>query len=284
MTESKQLRYTEFLDIGKTLDVGEVTRVNHDTDDCYGDSNSLLIERKDDGTISAKCFRCGKYGRYSKDVLRRTRSEGKAEGAIPERKSLGGFRGKHWTIPKDAVNSVTDWPIHAYHWVRQYGITDDEIREHQIVYSDRLGRVILPVFDNEGLAFFQTRKIHDSDTKPKYLTYRNRNSFKVIMKAGSVIPSPAIVLTEDLLSAIKCGRIIDSSPLFGTDISDLHLAYLVFHYNNFIVFLDDDNSIVKKKQLVLKNRLEQYGKVTLIRDVDKDPKECTDTELKDILL
>lgn len=283
MTESKQLRYTEYLDIGKTLDAGETTRVNHDTDDCYGDSNSLLIERKDDGTISAKCFRCGKYGRYSKDVLRRTRSEGTAEGASPSRKSVGGVRGKHWTIPTDATHILADWPIKAYHWIKQYGITEDEIQANQIAYSERLGRVILPVFDAEGIAFFQTRKIHDSDTKPKYLTYRNRNAFKIILHYP-ITSSNVIVLTEDLLSAIKCARVLDSSPLFGTDISDLHLAYLVSAYDEFIIFLDDDNGIVKKKQRVLKNRLEQFGKVTLIRGHDKDPKEYSEADLEGILL
>jgi hypothetical protein len=62
--------------------------------------------------------------------------------------------------------------------------------------------------------------------------------------------------------------------------SDNELGYIVkAGYNDFIVFLDDDNAQVKKQQVVLKNRLESFGNVCIIHSGGIDPKEMSDKEL-----
>ena len=53
-----RLNKEDYLEIGQGLECGQKVRVSHDTAECSGSSKSLLIERKEDGTISAYCFRC----------------------------------------------------------------------------------------------------------------------------------------------------------------------------------------------------------------------------------
>jgi len=53
-------------------------------------------------------------------------------------------------------------------------------------------------------------------------------------------------------------------------------------YEEYVIFLDDDNADVRRQELILKNRLDVFGKARIIH-TDKDPKEYTDQELKEIL-
>ena len=55
----------EYMDDAPT-DVGTKVRINHDTPFCRGRSKSMVIELWKDGSIHAKCFRCGDYGRTGK--------------------------------------------------------------------------------------------------------------------------------------------------------------------------------------------------------------------------
>ena len=58
-----------------------VVRVNHASTGCSGSSASMKVERHDDGSVSAKCYRCGgwgrtkeKYGSAMKAAIKRTKS------------------------------------------------------------------------------------------------------------------------------------------------------------------------------------------------------------------
>lgn len=269
------LNRDDYLEVGKTLEPGQKMRINHDTHDCSGESKSLLIERKEDGTIYAKCYRCGLYGSYRKDKLRHKRIK-KGHDHTPSYLSVSR---KTIAIPTDAEHDPSRFSPRATAWLRRYGILDEEIREHGICYSARDRRLILPVFDSDGLALMQTRRLYDDDTRPKYITYRNRDCVKKIFITDH---TDTVVLTEDYLSAIKCGRIQNSIPLLSTELSDLALC-TIKEFKRVIIFLDDDNRIVKLKQIALKNRLEQFCNVKLITDVGCDPKELRTDELHRIL-
>ena len=270
------LHVREYIDVGKTLEPGQRTRINHDTSDCSGSSKSLLIERKEDGTIYAKCYRCGLYGSYSKDKSRRKSAK---KGALDSKGVVLPSR-KGNKIPADAEQDPSRFSPRASTWLRGYGIRDREIKEHGICYSPSYRRLILPVYDSDGLALMQTRKLYDDDELPKYVTYRNRDCVK---KINMITPTSSVVLTEDYLSAIKCGRFLSSIPLLSTNISDLALKVVIDNFDSVIIFLDDDNRIVKLNQLALKNRLEQFCKVKLLTGIGCDPKELSEDELAIIL-
>lgn len=242
-------------------------RVNHSTSYCSGSSKSLVIKRTDDGIIHVNCFRCGGWGTHNgsvRKVLRTTESIKHSH--------------RHLSIPSDTAFSFAEWSPKAHAWISRYGITEAETKEHKIGYSDSLRRIVFPVFDSEGLAMMQTRRIYDDDPKPKYVTYKNRECIKIV-------PSPCsnvLCLTEDYLSAIKCGRFVDSMPVFSTKLTTFQLSKIVQMYHKFIIFFDDDNHIVKKNQIQLLYKLQQFGECRLITG-EKQPKELSDSELNVIL-
>ncbi len=265
----KYLPRDSFVPQGEELEPGQWIRVNHDSPDCTGDSQSIKIERKMNGNLTAYCFRCGKRGFDSKDVVRYHKLK---------EASTRGRRG--YIIPNDCDYRSREWPPKVRSQVSRYGLEDKDYSNFRIGYSPSLRRLVLPVFDKEGLAFYQTKRMFDDDeNKAKYVTYRNRDAAMVI----NTLNSDTIVIVEDLISAIKCGKLIASIPLFGNCISDIQLN-AIRNYKKFIIFMDDDNRLVKLNQQKICQELNQFGKCRIITGVNKDPKECSLSQLEELLL
>jgi hypothetical protein len=67
------------------------------------------------------------------------------------------------TFPNDAIPLVTYdkvIPPHAYAWFYQYELDHEDFDEHYIVYSPKLERVIVPMWDSNKLIAWQGRDVY----------------------------------------------------------------------------------------------------------------------------
>lgn len=263
----------EHLELGKSLSIGEQVNVNHVGCEAGEDRKKrLYIKKVENGNVLYYCHHCSQ-SRTVRNSVSKARSTGsyhlKSYGSTSSKRPL--------TTPIDSESDTGKWPARARVWLYKYGITDAEIKRHGILYSEKLRRVILPVYNKGELVSYQTRRIWDDDDRPKYLSYGNKDSvFHVEHRDDG-----RLCIVEDILSSIKAGRYINTLALRKSSMSDNELRWIVEKgYNSFIIFLDDDNAQVKKQQLVLKNRLEVFGKVSIIHSGGSDPKEYSDEELK----
>lgn len=266
------LKRDDYLERGLELSSGQKIRVNHYSMDCQGNSNSLVIERKDNGDISAYCFRCGRSGFYGGKFTSKSKEVG--EGSGQNKVSPSAHKLPHGT------NDMAEWPIQAVHWLQRYGITLEEVFDYGIIYSPSIRRIVLPVFDGNNLCSYQTRRIFADDEQPKYLTYANTKCVLV----HSVLRSDLLVICEDYLSAIKLNRVVDAFPLLGVKLQEYHLEYILDNnFKRFVVFLDDDNSQVRRAQLDIKKKLDKIGTCVIHHSAGKDPKDHTEKELQEVL-
>lgn len=163
----------------------------------------------------------------------------------------------------------------ARRWVGR--LTDEEIERHGLLYSPGIERVVLPVYYDGRLVKYQTRRVHASDTKPKYLTYgKSPYTFIAHKDSGSC------VIVEDMYSAIICNRLMGSVALLGTSMSDDTFDEIIGLYDRFYVFLDDDNPEVVANAHKITARLKYFRPVKHVMS-DRDPKDHTMEELVDIL-
>ena len=239
-------------------------------------NDRLYIKRTANGYLF-NCFHCGKSGGVRASALEGEGVRVKAE------------RGKHdsrhsyTSLPRDGEGDVGRWPPQARGWVGKY-ISRDEVDEYNLLYSPRLRRIVLPVFSGGSLVGYQTRKVYDDDGGPKYATYaRDSSLFYLHTHPRGVDATPVCVVVEDMLSAIKCRRFVSSAALFGVSLKDTLLGGLVRHHSKFLIFLDDDNLQVRAAARKLKKRLDIFGECGIIEGVGKDPKACTDDELRRLL-
>ena len=267
----------ELADTYSYLNTGQKVRHMHNSPDCTGRSNSMIVERRHDGAISIHCFRCGCTGYYGSKTTLKSTQNGGSVGTYVE-----GERTKY-SQPEDCTTELNDWPSAARIFVNKAGLTKDEVETNGISWSGSLGRVVIPCgVEGDSVASFQTRKILKTDEKPKYLTYRNKNMPYVI---DTTTNSDTLVLVEDALSAIRVGRILPALALLGVKLRSDHMRYIQYkNYKDFIVFLDDDNYLVKKAQLSIKKQLDKVGTCRIIHSDGRDPKEFSHADLERILL
>jgi hypothetical protein len=258
------IKWSEFVDLAPTHP-GEVVRVSHESEHCTGDSKSLRIERKGDGTITAHCFRCGESGSYNPGATRRVTTE-----VEPKKVSVYNLGALEY--------DPFEWPVKASAWLYKYGITNEEITSNKIAWSAVQRRVVLPITWNSENTGYQLRHIYDDDTGPKYITVQQHKTPSMSIKGLN----DGIVICEDILSTIKVSRVQRAMALLSTNIMSGHLADVVETYDKFWVWLDMDNSQVIRGALKLMKTLELFGSVKLLR-TGSDPKTYNEMEIKRLL-
>lgn len=83
----------------------------------------------------------------------------------------------------------------------------------------------------------------------------------------------ALCITEDSLSAIKCGRVVDSVPLFGSSVNNDKLQRITQPYDFIYVWLDADKW---PSAINISERIKLLGKDSIVIYTELDPKymEC----------
>ncbi len=247
---------------------GTRRRINHSSDNCDGDSQSLSIWRNEDDSVGAKCYRCGATGR--------TGSKPSMFKKSPETKRLR-------EVPKDISSQFEDMPAEAATYLNSKGISETIAFHYGVGWSQSANGLVFPVHnelhhDGCQVKFFEG--------KQRYTTIHNgrRELMFSHLEAGSY----DIVIVEDLLSAIRIvespiGKgMYDAFALLGSELNDQGLAQLLKYGENFIVWLDNDNDIVCNKAKKLYHRLSLFGKAQLVKD-QCEPKDITDDQIVDII-
>jgi hypothetical protein len=271
----KFLKHKEFLPFAPEH-TGKV-RVNHISPDCGGESNSMIVERKDDGSIFGYCHRCSKSGHYDSPFSKGSKRKS-GDGRVKVHSAGYNYRVKCYD---KAATQPLDWPEDVRGRLRAYGLSDRELTDNDIRYSAEMDGLYLTVFNHLGPIGYTLRRFNWDG--PKYL-------FDVSNSDGPAVHVPpatelrgTVVLTEDILSAIKVSRHANAVACLGTSPSIEVLSWLIKTYSNFVIFFDDDNKIVKKQQRVLRNTLSNMGTCSIITGVGKDPKSCSNAELAEFL-
>lgn len=268
------LKHKEFVPFA--LDYAGVIRVNHSTEHCSGDSDSMIVETRHDGSIFGYCHRCSKSGNYSSPF---SMAAARAASGGKHSTRISGLAERSRCY-KQATTVVTKWSEDARKFIKSYGISEREVVANDIRYDEEINGLFFTVWNDDSVVGYILRRFNYSG--PKYINDITSVGARCFV-SRPVHDSSVVVLTEDILSAIKVGRIYNAVACLGTFPCILTINYLINNFKRFIIFFDDDNKIVRKQQRVLKNTLDMLGKAHIITGVGKDPKECTNTELKEML-
>ena len=212
------------------------------------------------------CFSCGLHG--AGNVYKKL-AKALAQSKVPLEDSV---------CPPMPLDSDTELPARVLQWIKKYGLTDAEIDENEMLYSPSESLLIFPVRDYKGkLLMWQGRNFSNKLRVPKYITRRPKDS--VVMHIIGEQKGKMIVLTEDLISAIKVGRQCSTMPLWGSHISSSIAKILSTHFESAVIWLDCD-----KRDYAIRAAMQHclfFPIVPLITSLD--PKEYSDDEIQEIL-
>lgn len=125
-------------------------------------------------------------------------------------------------------------------------------------------------FDNK---FFTVRRLHK---QPKVISHGDIVGNEPVFRAAEI--SNTIVLVEDILSAIKVSRVIDSCALLKNQIHDILIYRLANLYDNCYLWLDPDMYEHMTKKLL--PRVKPYFKECKVIMSEKDPKYLSTKEIR----
>jgi len=247
----------------------EQVNINHVSCPAGRDSKKRLYVRKRDGSLLMWCHHCQSGGaKHGKKRYIRDRA--------PVQMS--------WDLrlPYDFTN---EQHVVGHAWLYKYGIEHHEALLYNIGWSESAGRVILPVYDQAGtLTAYQSRRVLPHDTLPKYLTDKDKGCRFPLFLATKQTKTDTVVLTEDILSAIKVGRQCQAAALLGVNLTrENRNALIAEGFTKFVVWLDDDNPAVRKAQRDIVRSIEPFATVVKVTGHTCDPKDMQDEQIKSIL-
>lgn len=262
-----------WLATAKTLPAGRHTRI-----ECCAKDKSLQVTNDTRG-YRAYCHRCGprgfvKHGDFSIDTLQRRR----AELALVQDRSV--------KLPADFT---LDIPTSEAVWLYKAGISAELARHYRFGYSAFLRRVILPIYIDDKLDGFVARSTINA--RPKYIEKMARPSEAVFATdVSTAIPYvstdtdalPGLVLTEDILSAVRVRRCAtDAIALLGTS-GNVERLRSMPNNRSIAVWLDPDKAGREAGQKVARSLRLRGHEVRIIK-TDKDPKYYSNREIRSIL-
>jgi hypothetical protein len=166
----------------------------------------------------------------------------------------------------------------AKQWLRKYGVTDEEIKRYRFGYSAWMNRLIMPVFNDGKLVYWQGRRLSGNRHEEKYISMRGatKDSFFDL----SLPNAKEAVLVEDIVSAIVLRRAgYNAISLLGSYIGDSVSSYLTKHaISRVCIWLDPDK---RKEGVRFARRLSGLGfSATCLVTPTKDPKDYSITQVR----
>lgn len=256
---------TSFLSEYKRLAVGQQIRT--ECPECLK-GKTLSVTRKPEG-LMYHCYRCG-------DKVKGFHKIGKLSLAEQRKFKNRIFEEKEIKLPSDYTQ---DYPDDMQRFLLKYGLYSEAVAKFGVGYSPYLDCVVYPLYDEDkNLKGIQYRALHDVPGMPKYVTKGHKPPY-----IGLNSDSRTLVITEDILSAIKVNTWANTLCLLGTSLSLEHKKFISNNKDKFdkvITWLDNDaagsKGVREVKQFLGLVGIKHENVVT-----QRDPKDAFYKEIKD---
>jgi len=169
-------------------------------------------------------------------------------------------------------------PERALQWLRNYSLTDHDIKLNNILWSEYHQRIVFPIIISGTLMGWIGRSV-DPDVVPKVYTRGALHEITYIL--GNTRASKIIVV-EDIISAIRVSTAEGCavSPLFGSHVSTRKMLTLRRYYDELIIWLDKDK---EKESVKFAQKAREFGIKARTVITDYDPKTYSDSEIQSFL-
>lgn len=176
-------------------------------------------------------------------------------------------------LPSDFTLSI---PTEPYRWVSKY-ITPMEMLDHCVGWSAEEGRLIFPIYDRPGNVLMWVGRAAEG-VKPKWYIHGKKNEVLHVIEGNPA--SDALVVVEDIVSAIKVSRITNTLPIFGTHFPLERARKLSERFSEVRLWYDCD---AKEKALKTALKLSHWFRKVKVVFSEEDPKVYGTSEIGNFL-
>lgn len=202
------------------------------------------------------CYVCGLRGRIPMD--KPTLAQRRQQKIIQDKLD-------NLELPQDFTTTL---PPEARTFMMKYALDYGLLEKYKVGFSNKMGRFIYPLYFKGELKGIQTRLLVDDPNESKYKTHGQKPPYFCPHATSDVL-----VVTEDILSAIKLNEYTNSLCLLGTKTTFKHIKEVLKRkYSKVYIWLDNDFAGHKGRK-EFKEKLEMYGIPVEIIKSEGDPKE-----------
>lgn len=183
-------------------------------------------------------------------------------------------------LPSDVDTYI---PAVARQWLGKYALTEYDVIDNRLMWSEYWKQLIFPYFDKYGnLVAWQGRSFAEPTpgrSRPKWFSQGDLKKLYHILPIKETYSGP-VVLVEDVVSAIIVSRVCAAMPIFGSTVSLERLITLKSRCSGVVLFLDPD---MKKKAIHYSRLANSIGFSSRVILAEKDPKDFSVPELQKLL-
>lgn len=190
-------------------------------------------------------------------------------------KSQGAIDKNNMSLPLDISKDIPKLP---YQWLKGYGVTNEEMQKHGLLWSESRQMLIFPFYGEEATVLCWQGRYFPARF-PKVFTAGYPDKYTLMYYNGNTINS-SVCLVEDCISAILVARRGDSAPLFGSNLSTHKAIGLSRLYKKLIIWLDADKYATA---VTLANKFSVLFEEVKVIYTEKDPKEYSTEEIRKYL-
>ena len=177
-------------------------------------------------------------------------------------------------------DSTTEINKEAYLWLKQYGVTNDEIKLNNILWSPSTQMLIFPIYEGDENELLMWQGRYFPSRQPKVFTSGNPDDNLLFVHGSNDRVDSTVVVVEDIVSAIKVTRVVTATPLFGAHLSLRKAVRLSKMFEHLVLWLDQDKTV---DMLKFKESYSTLFKTIKIISTKQDPKEFTTEKIKELV-
>lgn len=161
-------------------------------------------------------------------------------------------------------------------WLDSYQITDLEIKRYGIYWTR--DRLVFPVYQYGSPIYWQARGFNAD--KSKWINQKLVGRNQIYFYPTPRPTTDTVVLVEDMISAIKVNRVVDTIGLLGSYIGDDLIINLAKQYRRVVIWLDADKGEYSLAKVI---RYRSFGLSVDRIFTPVDPKNYTEQTIKQFI-
>ncbi len=180
-------------------------------------------------------------------------------------------------LPSDVDTYI---PAVARQWLGKYAISEHDVIDNRLLWSESRKYLIFPYFDKyNNLVAWQARSFAEQTpgrSRPKWFSQGDLKKLYHILPIKEIYTG-SVVLVEDVVSAIIVSKVCPAMPVFGSKVGLERLKTLSTRFNGVVVWLDPD---MRKQAIVEAKNASMFGLTSRVIFSTHDPKEHTIEEIR----
>lgn len=245
----------KWINLCKEVPLGQSKKVQ-----CCGTDRSRILNNLNDRYVTY-CFRCKEtFSEPKSPLLRLTEQEQRSKISDTLKKSNN-------YLPRDFTKEL---PTHVVAWLSKAGLHQSVWEAYGIGWSPYMQRAVIPVRFNGKRVGVLTRGF---DNQIKYVLKTDTKGDVYTCKPR--VESSTVILTEDILSAIKVQKSLpefDVCSILGTSIHTGKFLWVIQNYSRVILWFDNDKAGHEATEK-WRARLAPHVERVAVWSSNKDPKE-----------